>query len=127
VVEHYDVRTPSVSFVARKLSGGNLQKVVLGRELTRQPRVLVVEQPTRGLDVGATEYVRRQLLHERDRGAAILLITADLEEIQALSDRIAVIYKGEIMGTIQAEGADIQSLGLMMAGMRAEGLPGGAL
>jgi ABC-type uncharacterized transport system ATPase subunit len=127
LVEHYDVRTPGVSFIARKLSGGNLQKVVLGRELTRQPKVLVVEQPTRGLDVGATEYVRRQLLHERDRGAAILLISADLEEIQALSDRIAVIYKGEIMGTVRAEGADIQSLGLMMAGTRTEGLPGGAL
>lgn len=123
LVERYDVRTPSIMFEAGKLSGGNLQKVVLGREVMRQPGVLVVEQPTRGLDVGATEYVQRQLLAERDRGAAILLISAELEEIISLSDRIAVMYKGEIMGVVEATNVQIEALGLMMAGARLEDLP----
>ncbi len=122
LVERYDVRTPSVTFEAGKLSGGNLQKVVLGREVLRQPRVLIAEQPTRGLDVGAAEYVQRQLLAERERGAAILLISAELDEILNLSDRIAVIYQGEIMGTMGTRDAEVEAIGLMMAGTRAEGL-----
>ncbi len=121
LVEHYDVRTPGITFEAGKLSGGNLQKLVLGREVMRQPRVLVAEQPTRGLDVGAAEYVQRQLLAERDRGAAILLISAELDEILSLSDRIAVVYQGEIMGILGTKDADVETLGLMLAGTRAEG------
>ena len=120
LVEHYNVRTPGIDFVAGKLSGGNLQKVVLGREVMRQPRLLIVEQPTRGLDIGATDYVRQQLLAERERGVAILLISAELEEILSLSDRIAVLYKGEIMGVIDAGTADVEQIGLMMAGSRSE-------
>ncbi len=120
LVEHYNVRTPGIDFVAGKLSGGNLQKVVLGREVMRQPRLLIVEQPTRGLDIGATDYVRQQLLTERERGVAILLISAELEEILSLSDRIAVLYKGEIMGVIDAGTADVEQIGLMMAGSRSE-------
>lgn len=120
LVERFDVRTPSVRVEAGKLSGGNLQKVVLGREVMRQPKVLIAEQPTRGLDVGATEFVQRQLLAERDRGAAILLISAELEEILTLSDRIAVIYEGQIMGILDAKETDIETIGLMMAGTHAD-------
>ena len=116
------MRTPSVKLEAGKLSGGNLQKVVLGREVMRQPKVLIAEQPTRGLDVGATEFVQRQLLAERDRGAGILLISAELEEILTLSDRIAVIYGGEIMGILDPKETDIETIGLMMAGTHADKL-----
>ena len=122
LIKKYDVRTPGTYLETRKLSGGNLQKLILGREVMRQPRVLVAEQPTRGLDVGATEYVQQQLLEERRRGAAILLISAELEEIIALSDRIAVIYKGQIMGILEPEEADPENIGLMMAGSRKEDL-----
>lgn len=122
LVKHYNVKAPNISIQAGNLSGGNLQKVVLGRELMRKPNVLVIEQPTRGLDVGAIEYIQKQIIAERDRGAAILLISADLEEIMTLSDQIAVIYKGQIMGTVAASDADITNIGLMMAGTPIEQL-----
>ncbi len=102
----------------RTLSGGNMQKVILARTLSREPKVVVASQPTRGLDVGATEYVRNKLLQQRERGAAVLLLSEDLDEIMALSDRIAVIYEGEIVGVIPAEQADLENLGLMMAGAK---------
>ncbi len=102
----------------RTLSGGNMQKVILARTLSRQPKVVVASQPTRGLDVGATEYVRNKLLQQRERGAAVLLLSEDLDEIMALSDRIAVIYEGEIVGVIPAEQADLENLGLMMCGAK---------
>ena len=101
---------------ARTLSGGNLQKLILARVLSRQPKVVIAPQPTRGLDVGATEYVRSQLLQQRARGAAVLLISEDLDEILALADRIAVIYEGEIVGLLPAHEADAERLGLMMSG-----------
>ncbi len=101
---------------ARTLSGGNMQKLLLARVLSRQPKVVVAPQPTRGLDVGATEYVRNQLLEQRRRGAAVLLISEDLDEILALADRIAVIYEGEIVGVLPATEADVARLGLMMSG-----------
>lgn len=122
LVSRYNVKAPNISIQAGNLSGGNLQKVVLGREIMRQPRVLIIEQPTRGLDVGAIEYIQKQIIAERDRCAAILLISADLEEILTLSDQIAVIYKGQIMGTVAACNADITNIGLMMAGTRLEQL-----
>jgi ABC-type uncharacterized transport system ATPase subunit len=100
----------------RTLSGGNMQKVLLARVLSRQPKVVIAPQPTRGLDVGATEYVRQQLLEQRARGAAVLLISEDLDEVLALSDRIAVIYEGEIVGLLPADEADVERLGLMMSG-----------
>jgi len=100
----------------RSLSGGNMQKVILARVLSRQPRLVVASQPTRGLDVGATEYVRKRLLEERARGAAVLLISEDLEEVIALSDRIAVMYEGRIVGTFSARDTTREQLGLMMAG-----------
>jgi simple sugar transport system ATP-binding protein len=102
----------------RTLSGGNMQKVILARVFEQNPQVIIVAQPTRGLDVGATEYVRGKLLEQRDRGAAILLISEDLDEILELSDRIAVIYEGEIMGILPASEADTEQLGLLMAGVR---------
>jgi simple sugar transport system ATP-binding protein len=100
----------------RTLSGGNMQKVLLARVLSRDPKAVIVPQPTRGLDVGATDYVRQQLLEQRDRGAAILLISEDLDEILALSDRIAVIYEGEIVGILPAGEATPERLGLLMSG-----------
>jgi simple sugar transport system ATP-binding protein len=105
----------------RTLSGGNLQKVLLARVLSRNPRLIIVPQPTRGLDIGATDYIRRQLLEQRQRGAAVLLISEDLEEIMALSDRIAVMYEGEIAGILPAAEATPEKLGLLMgAGARRE-------
>ena len=100
----------------RTLSGGNMQKVLLARVLSRKPKVVIVPQPTRGLDVGATDYVRTQLLEQRQRGAAIVLISEDLDEILALSDRIAVIYEGEIVGVLGASEATPERLGLLMSG-----------
>jgi simple sugar transport system ATP-binding protein len=102
----------------RTLSGGNMQKVILARVFERQPGVIIVSQPTRGLDVGATEYVRGKLVEQRGRGAAILIISEDLDEILELSDRIAVIYEGEIMDILPAAQADTGRLGLLMAGVR---------
>ena len=102
----------------RTLSGGNMQKVILARVIERQPKVIIIAQPTRGLDVGATEYVRGKLLEQRDKGAAILLISEDLDEILELADRIAVIYEGEIMGIMSANEGDIEQLGLLMSGVK---------
>jgi len=94
--------------------------VVLARELSREPRVLIAAQPTRGLDIGATEYVHARLLEQRQQGTAILLISEDLDEILALSDRIAVIYEGQIMGVVAREDATLEQFGLLMAGVRVD-------
>src|SRR5690606_21244571 len=103
-------------------SGGNMQKVLLARTLARDPVALVVSQPTRGLDVGATAFVHRQLLDRREAGAGILLVSEDLEELLALADRIVVLYEGRIVGEMPAADADIERLGLLMAGQaRSEG------
>lgn len=117
LIRDYEIVPPSASQVVRVLSGGNLQKVILARELSLAPKCLVVNQPTRGLDVGATEYVRRRLLEERDRGAAILLISEDLDEILNLSSRVAVMFKGEIVGLLDPAEATIERIGLLMAGI----------
>ncbi len=100
----------------RTLSGGNMQKVILARTLARQPRLVIACQPTRGLDIGATDYVRKRLLEERDRGAGVLLISEDLEEVIALSDRIVVMYEGHIAGEVASKDVDREKIGLMMAG-----------
>jgi simple sugar transport system ATP-binding protein len=118
LIEDYDIRTPSSAVEVRNLSGGNQQKVVLARELSRSPKLIIAALPTRGLDVGATEFVHRKILDARDRGAAILLISTELEEILTLSDRIAVLYEGEVMGVVPREAADVNELGLMMAGAK---------
>jgi simple sugar transport system ATP-binding protein len=116
LVKTFSIQTPSVDQPVRKLSGGNLQKVILAREIGSQPRVLVASYPTRGLDIGATEGVRKILLAERNAGAAILLISEELDEIFGIADTIVVLYEGEIMGILPAESADRQQVGLMMAG-----------
>jgi len=100
----------------RTLSGGNIQKVLLARALSNNPQVVIASQPTHGLDVGATEYVRTKLLEQRNAGTAVLLISEDLDEVMTLSDRIAVIYEGRIMGIVSAHEADVEQLGLMMSG-----------
>ena len=120
LISKFRVKTPSHETLAKNLSGGNIQKVVLARELSRDPRVIVAAQPTRGLDIGATEYVREQLLEQRRKGAAILLISEDLDEILALTDRIAVIYEGQIMDIVPRADAIPERLGLLMAGVHPE-------
>ncbi len=116
LIEKFRVKTPSRETKAGSLSGGNIQKVVLAREISRMPRVLIAAQPTRGLDVGATEYVHAQLLKQRRDGTAIMMISEDLDEVMAISDRIAVICEGEIMGIIPRDQATPEQLGLLMAG-----------
>jgi simple sugar transport system ATP-binding protein len=115
--EKYDILAPSIETPAGKLSGGNLQKVILAREISSNPKLIVAMQPTRGLDVGAIESIQTLLLKQRKQGTAILLISEELEELLTLSDRIAVISEGKIMGTLDADDADINKIGLMMAGV----------
>jgi simple sugar transport system ATP-binding protein len=116
----YDILAPSVEVMARKLSGGNLQKVILAREISAKPKLMVAVQPTRGLDVGAIEAIQSLLLEQREAGTAILLISEELDELFSLSDRIAVIFDGQIMGILGADKADINEIGLMMTGTRQE-------
>ncbi|WP_227764901.1 ABC transporter ATP-binding protein [Zhaonella formicivorans] len=118
LVEQYNVKTPGIEVLAKNLSGGNQQKVILGREISREPNLLIAMHPTRGLDIGATEYVHKRIIQERDRGCGVLLVSTELEEILSLSDRIAVMYGGEIMGIVDAKNANIEELGLMMAGTK---------
>lgn len=114
--DKYSILAPGVRTLARKLSGGNLQKVILAREISTQPRLMVAVQPTRGLDVGAIEAIQKLLLEQRDAGTAILLISEELEELIALSDRVTVLYNGLIMGTVPAHPNYIEQIGLMMTG-----------
>ena len=118
LIEEFNILTPSHETAVRSLSGGNLQKAILAREMTTRHKLLVVMSATRGLDVGATEFVRQTLNEHRHEGAAIVLISEDLEELLSLSDRIAVLFHGEIMGLVDADQAEIEGLGLMMAGER---------
>ena len=120
LVQAYDVMTPGIDTRTRLLSGGNLQKLILAREISSRPSLMVAVHPTRGLDVGATEAVRRLLLEQRDSGAGIVLISEDLDELLSMSDRIAVLYEGRIMGVVESEEARVEALGLMMAGTTAE-------
>lgn len=119
----YDIQAPSVQTQARKLSGGNLQKLILARELSSTPRMVVAMQPTRGLDVGAIESVQQLLLNQRAQGTAILLVSEDLDELLSLSDRIAVMYEGQIVGTVCTGEFDINQIGLMMTGTPLGDLP----
>ena len=124
LIQRFRVKTPSQETHARNLSGGNIQKVVLAREISRNPRAVIAAQPTRGLDIGATEYVRAQLIEQRKTGAAIMLISEDLDEILALSDRIAVLYEGQVMDIVPRGEATPEKLGLLMAGVHPEeGVP----
>ena len=114
--DEYDIQAPNVHTQARKLSGGNLQKLILARELSSTPHLVVAMQPTRGLDVGAIESVQQLLLNQRALGTAILLVSEDLDELLSLSDRIAVMYEGHVVGTICSGDFDITQIGLMMTG-----------
>jgi ABC-type uncharacterized transport system ATPase subunit len=116
----FDVRTPSIALPAQNLSGGNQQKVIVAREFSRPIKLLIAAQPTRGLDVGSIEYIHRRLIQKRDEGVAVLLVSVELDEIMALSDRIAVMYEGKIVGTVDADKISREELGLLMAGARLE-------
>ncbi len=116
LIEQFAIDTPTPQTPVRLLSGGNLQKTILAREISAEPDLLVAVHPTRGVDIGATESVRKLLLEQRAEGAAILLISEDLDELLGLSDRVAVIYEGEIQGVVNAELANVDEIGLMMAG-----------
>jgi len=117
-VEEYDVRTTSVQTPAGTLSGGNQQKVVVAREMGRDARLLIVSQPTRGLDVGSIEFVHKRVVAQRDAGAAVLIVSSELDEIYALADRIAVMYEGQIVAFVPPS-IEEQELGLLMAGLGA--------
>ena len=120
LVEQFSVKTPTLDTPIKNLSGGNIQKLIMARELARKPKVLIAAQPTRGVDIGATEYIHQQLLVQRQSGTAILLISEDLDEIRTLSDRIAVIYEGKIIGIVPRGQATVEQIGLMMAGISPE-------
>ena len=123
LVGDYSIRTPSTETLTRKLSGGNIQKVVIAREFSGDADMLLVAQPTRGIDIGAAEYIHEQLLLQRSQGRAILLISEDLDEVMALSDRLVVMYEGSVMGRVNREDATIEQVGLLMSGV---GEPEGA-
>ncbi|MGZ6316417.1 MAG: ABC transporter ATP-binding protein, partial [Anaerolineales bacterium] len=118
LIKDYDVRTPSPYVPASNLSGGNQQKLIVARELSRPVKLLLASQPTRGLDVGSIEYIHKEIVAMRDRGIGVLLISAELDEIMSLADRIAVMYQGQIMQVVDAKTANKESLGLLMAGIR---------
>ncbi|MCL4559551.1 MAG: ABC transporter ATP-binding protein [Chloroflexi bacterium] len=122
LVKEFDIRTPSALLPASSLSGGNQQKVIIARELSRPIRLLVASQPTRGLDVGSIEYIHKQILAKRDTGTAVLLVSTELDEILELSDRIAVMYRGKIVAVVSAENATKEYIGLLMAGVHPDQL-----
>jgi simple sugar transport system ATP-binding protein len=117
LVEEYAVKTPTLETTARSLSGGNIQKLILAREISGTPKVLLASQPTRGVDIGAAEYIHKRLVQQRAADTAILVISEDLDEVFALSDRIAVIYEGQIMGIVDPATITREEIGLMMAGV----------
>ena len=114
-IKDYDVKTPSKDVITKTLSGGNLQKLILAREFSRNPTILIVDQPTRGLDVGATEFIHHKLIESRNNGVAVMLISEDLDEVLSLSDRVAVMYEGEIVAVVSPD-VNLKDLSLMMAG-----------
>ena len=119
-VREFDVRTPSVLTPVANLSGGNQQKVIVAREFSRPIRLLIASQPTRGLDVGSIEYIHRRIIEKRDEGCAVLLVSPELDEVMGLSDRIAVMYEGQIMAILPADEVTKEEIGLLMAGVRRE-------
>ena len=117
IIKAYSIKTPGMDTPIKNLSGGNIQKLIMARELARHPKVLIAAQPTRGVDIGATEYIHQRLLEQRAAGTAILLISEDLDETRTLSDRIAVMYEGQIIGIVARDQATVEQIGLMMAGI----------
>ena len=118
LIEQFDVRTPGPYTPGQSLSGGNQQKMVVAREFSRPMKLLVVAQPTRGIDVGSIEFIHNQIVAKRDEGVAVLVVSSELDEIMALSDRIVVMYKGEVIDIVPREKATREGLGLLMAGVK---------
>jgi len=117
LVKDFDIRTPSIDIAVRTLSGGNQQKVIVAREMGSKPKVLLAAQPTRGVDIGAIEFIHRRLVELRDAGKALLLVSVELDEILALADRILVMHDGRIVGEVDQATATERAIGLMMAGV----------
>ena len=117
LMRRFDVRPSNPSLKSNLFSGGNQQKIVLAREISKDPDILIVGQPTRGVDIGAIEFIHKQLIALRDKGCAILVVSVELDEILSLSDRIIVMNNGEVVGTVDSADADESRLGLMMAGI----------
>ena len=121
ILENFDVRSgKGAASIARTLSGGNQQKAIIGREIELDPKLLIAVQPTRGLDVGSIEYIHRRLIEHRDKGNAVLLVSLELDEVLQLSDRIAAINNGELIGVVEASETNENEVGLMMAGVNKE-------
>lgn len=116
IIENYDVRPPNAELPAKSLSGGNQQKLIIGREFELDPKLLLVSQPTRGVDIGAIEFIHKAIIELRDKGRAILLVSAELEEVTALADRLLVIREGKIVGEVDPKTASVEEIGLMMTG-----------
>ncbi len=116
LVKEFDVRTPGITVPASSLSGGNQQKLIVAREFSRQLKLLIAAQPTRGIDVGSIEFIHNQIVKKRDEGVAVLLVSAELDEILSLADRIAVMYHGQIVATVRNGELSREELGLLMAG-----------
>ena len=119
LIEQYDVRSGQGPVtMARSMSGGNQQKAIIAREIDKDPELLIAVQPTRGLDVGAIEYIHKQIVAQRDAGKGVLLVSLELDEVMALSDRILVMYEGEIVGELDPKTTTVEELGLYMAGAK---------
>jgi simple sugar transport system ATP-binding protein len=120
LIKEYDVRTPSPFVPVSNLSGGNKQKVIIARELSRPIKLLIAAQPTRGVDVGSIEFIHKTIVAQRDAGAAVLVVSAELDEVMSLADKIAVMYHGQIVAIVPADQATREDLGLLMAGAQIE-------
>jgi simple sugar transport system ATP-binding protein len=116
LIQQYDIRTPSAQISASSLSGGNQQKLIVAREFARDTKLIVASQPTRGIDVGSIEYIHQRIVEERDEGAAVLIVSSELDEVMALADRILVMYRGKIVAEVAGSEATAADLGLYMAG-----------
>ena len=116
IIELFDVRPRNPDLAARSLSGGNQQKLIIGREFELNPKLLLVSQPTRGVDIGAIEFIHRKLIELRDSGTAVLLVSAELEEVMALADRLLVLREGEIVGEVDPKVTSAEEIGLLMTG-----------
>jgi simple sugar transport system ATP-binding protein len=119
LVEDFDVRTPSIETTVATLSGGNKQKLIVGREFSDDIQLLIAAQPTRGIDIGAIEFIHQRIVDQRDAGVAVLLVSAELDEVLGLADRVAVLYEGKIVAVLDVADADRERIGLLMAGASA--------
>lgn len=120
--EKYDIRCSSIEEEARNLSGGNQQKVILARELERNPKFIVAMHPTRGLDIGATNFIHNSLIEARDKGIGVVVVSADIDEVIKISDRIIVMFEGKIMGEISGSTPDMDKISAMMGGKEYESI-----